>query len=57
MEAFRRALYELERKHETMKSQYHMYDLFLLDLIMLYAVTFAYVMGRMLTQLLKLSFT
>ncbi|KAF9400605.1 general transcription repressor, partial [Podila epigama] len=26
MEAFRRALYELERKHESMKSQYHMWE-------------------------------
>ncbi|KAG0095866.1 general transcription repressor, partial [Podila epicladia] len=26
MEAFRRALFELERKHETMKSQYHMWE-------------------------------
>ncbi|KAG9325061.1 hypothetical protein KVV02_008533 [Mortierella alpina] len=26
MEAFRRALYELERKHESMKSQYHMVE-------------------------------
>ncbi|KAF9312734.1 general transcription repressor [Podila horticola] len=26
MDAFRRALYELERKHETMKNQYHMWE-------------------------------
>lgn len=26
MDTFRRALYELERKHDAMKSQYHMYE-------------------------------